>query len=109
MGHSQIAASVCGFLLVCAALGDTVTLTATRDNTLYEQPGGGLSNGAGQYVFAGTTVTSQRRRALLRFDVSGAIPAGSTVGGPRRHRATRPGNTASSPRSFGPRPAAIST
>ena len=80
MGHSRLAASVCSLLLACATTGDTVSLTATRDNTLYEQAGGGLSNGAGHYFFAGTTATSNlRRRALLRFDVSGAIPAGSTV------------------------------
>ena len=57
-----------------------MTLTASRDNTLYEQVGGGLSNGAGEYIFAGTTATtSLRRRALLRFDVHAAVPAGSTV------------------------------
>src|SRR5262245_3881183 len=62
------------------ARADTVTLTATRDNTRYEQVGGGLSNGAGEHIFVGTTGTSGlRRRALLRFELNGAIPAGSTV------------------------------
>ena len=74
----------CGVLLFiglnCSgARADSVTLTATRDNTLYEQVGGGLSNGAGVYIFTGTTATATlRRRALLRFDLS-TIPAGSTV------------------------------
>lgn len=71
-----------GLPAACAAHADTVTLVASRDNTLYEQVGGGLSNGAGEYIFAGTTATTNlRRRALLHFDVHAAVPAGSTVTG----------------------------
>lgn len=61
------------------ASADTVLVQPSRDNTLYEITGGVLSNGQGEYLFAGMTVSSQRRRALLRFDVSAVIPAGSTI------------------------------
>jgi spore coat protein A len=55
------------------------TLAPVKDNTLYEDPGGSLSNGAGAYLFAGKTNDSLLRRALLAFDPSSAIPAGATI------------------------------
>jgi FtsP/CotA-like multicopper oxidase with cupredoxin domain len=64
-----------------AAIADTVTLTSTRDNTLYQSATGSLSNGLGQHVFVGRTGQDDaisRRRALVRFDLS-SIPLGSTV------------------------------
>lgn len=57
----------------------SVTLTADRDNTLYEDPAGMLSNGAGDRIFAGKTLADLDRRAVLHFDVAGAVPAGSTI------------------------------
>jgi hypothetical protein len=60
------------------ALGDTATLTAVKDNTLYQDDNGSLSNGRGSYIFAGATNGGLLRRAVLAFDVS-SIPAGSTV------------------------------
>ena len=56
----------------------TVTLAPAADNTLYESATGALSNGAGQYLFAGTTQEGDIRRALLAYDLS-ALPAGATV------------------------------
>jgi len=63
------------------AFADTVTIPSTRDNTLYESATGSASNGAGPTMFAGRNAAPSnfRRRALVRFDVSGAIPAGSTI------------------------------
>lgn len=62
-----------------AAITHTVTLTPLRDNTLYESSTGTLSNGAGRYLFAGTTARgAQARRGLLAFDL-GAIPPGATI------------------------------
>lgn len=55
------------------------TLTSSKDNTLYQNASGSLSNGSGDYFFAGTTATTQIRRGLLAFDVAGHIPPGSTV------------------------------
>ncbi len=59
----------------------TVTLTPSKDNTLYESGGGTLSNGAGDHLFAGKTNGGQIRRALLAFDVAGSVPAGARITG----------------------------
>lgn len=56
----------------------TVVLEATRDNTLFESNSGSLSNGAGTELFVGTTNNNDRRRALIRFDLS-SIPAGAVI------------------------------
>ncbi len=60
----------------------TVQIVSSKDNTLYEDPGGSLSSGAGTSVFAGRTGASAGgalRRAVLAFDVAGNIPQGSTI------------------------------
>ncbi len=62
-----------------SAQGDTVKIDATRDATLFENPIGEVANGAGQYLFAGTTAFGELRRALLQFDVAAAVPAGATI------------------------------
>ncbi len=72
---------------VTATAGSTtVTLNPDRDNSLFEEPTGALSNGAGEYLFAGTTLQGFQgspeldlRRALLHFDVDGNVPAGATI------------------------------
>lgn len=61
------------------ALAEEIILTPVRDNTLFENPAGGLSNGAGTYLFAGKTAGNSIRRALLKFDVAGSVPAGATI------------------------------
>ncbi len=57
----------------------TLTLTSVRDNTLFEDDTGALSNGAGTTVFAGDNASLNTRRALLDFDVAGSLPPGTTV------------------------------
>lgn len=59
----------------------TVSLNPDRDNTLYEDPTGDLSNGSGPSFFAGRTNqgASSLRRAVLHFDVAGTLPPGATV------------------------------
>lgn len=69
----------------------TVTIEPDRDETLYEQlPASASSdtlvaNGGGRYWYVGKTsgINSgdrpRIRRGLVRFDVAGSIPAGSTV------------------------------
>jgi hypothetical protein len=63
------------------ALGraDTVSIGASKDNTLYEDPNGLLSSGSGPTFFAGLTAGGQSRRGLVAFNVAGAVPAGSTI------------------------------
>ena len=67
------------------ASAQTVSLEPIADGTLFQQDDGLLANGAGIYLFAGQTVQGDEslrlRRALLRFDIAGAVPAGSTVTG----------------------------
>lgn len=76
--------------LGCTAnvFADIVSISPSKDNTLYEvqvpkapQGDGFLSNGIGQHLFAGRTTqeTGTLRRALVAFDIAAAIPAGATV------------------------------
>ncbi len=55
------------------------TLIPDRDNTLIDDGTGDRSNGAGEYLLSGLTGAFSRRRALVRFAVAGAVPAGSRV------------------------------
>jgi FtsP/CotA-like multicopper oxidase with cupredoxin domain len=64
--------------LTAGAAADVVTLVPAADNTMWENPEGGISNGIGQYMFVGTSSPGQVRRALVRFDTS-AIPPGSVI------------------------------
>lgn len=60
---------------------DVVSLQASHDNTLYEDDFGSLSNGAGEYLFAGVTAMNRIRRAVLRFDIAAGVPSGATITG----------------------------
>jgi len=60
---------------------DVETVSATKDNTLYQTNDGSLSNGLGEHFFAGRTDQSDsdsRRRGVVAFDLS-IVPAGSTI------------------------------
>ncbi|MDH3623526.1 MAG: PQQ-dependent sugar dehydrogenase [Myxococcales bacterium] len=66
----------------CACAPPTATsntLVPVKDNTLFESALGDLSNGAGDYLFAGRTGAAKLRRALMAFDVAGGVPAGSII------------------------------
>jgi hypothetical protein len=59
-----------------------ISLSPSKDNTLYEDDAGALSNGAGLYLFAGRTgLTGGNliRRGAVAFDVAGGMPPGSVV------------------------------
>lgn len=65
-----------------AVRAESVSLAPAKDNTLIQHATGALSNGAGQYLFAGRTnqlPEDSRRRALLQFDVAGSIPSRATI------------------------------
>ena len=66
-------------LIAAPSSGDQVVIEPLKDNTLYEDPNGVLSNGQGSFLFAGKILTGGMRRALLAFDVAGAVPAGATI------------------------------
>ena len=56
------------------------TINPDQDNSIYEPPPGtGRSNGAFEGIFAGNTSAGLARRALMRFDIAGNIPAGATI------------------------------
>ena len=76
--------------LACATFGSVmgchrrahppqVTMTTIKDNTLYEDVAGALSNGAGDHMFTGRTGGGSTVRALVAFDVAGIVPAGATI------------------------------
>lgn len=77
----SLAALVFGCALATASSGSaqtTTTLNASKDNTLYESSTGNLSNGQGDYLFAGQTDGGGVRRALIAFDLS-SLPANATL------------------------------
>jgi len=51
----------------------------TKDNTLFEDITGSLSNGIGPNFFAGKNNQDLIRRGVLAFDVAGNLPAGATI------------------------------
>lgn len=60
---------------------EQVVLEPAKDNTIYEDEQGSLSNGNGNYLFVGINGTNggnRVMRTLLAFDLS-SIPAGSTI------------------------------
>ncbi len=64
---------------VAAQTTEVVTLNPSKDNTLYEDPAGSRSNGRGQHLFVGQNNGGKKRRAVIAFDVPGALPAGAAV------------------------------
>jgi hypothetical protein len=75
-----VAVSVVLFLLavVMCLRAETVTLFPSADATLIElRPSNSI--GAATWISAGTTQEGHSNRALLKFDVAAAIPAGSTI------------------------------
>jgi len=67
------------FGLMRQVRAETITLAPIKDNTLYENANGSLSNGAGEYLFVGRTRAGLIRRGIIAFDIAGNIPAGSTI------------------------------
>jgi hypothetical protein len=63
-----------------ATFADTVFLSPQKDNTLYEDGKGLLSNGHGMYLFAGKTNAPSLRRGLIAFDLT-SIPGNATITG----------------------------
>jgi hypothetical protein len=61
-----------------AASSKVIVLVPAKDNTLYENSSGAVSNGAGPHVFAGNTASGSRRRAVMAFDLT-QIPPGSRI------------------------------
>jgi hypothetical protein len=56
-----------------------IILGSQRDNTLYEDSLGSVSNGSGEYFFSGKNSQNLSRRAVLAFEIAGNVPNGSIV------------------------------
>jgi hypothetical protein len=67
------------WILPATGQTQTVVLAPAADNTLYDANLPNISNGAGQHLFVGVTSGGSVRRAVLRFDVAAALPAGATL------------------------------
>jgi spore coat protein A len=74
-----IALSVVLVLVPLVAHATVVTIAASKDNTLYENATGSVSNGVGEYLFTGRTKDGVKHRAVIAFNVGAFIPAGSTI------------------------------
>lgn len=70
-------------LVLTAALSlpaqTTVAVPCARDNTLYQNATGTVSNGQGSSLFVGVTAAGSVRRSLVKFDVAAAVPAGARI------------------------------
>ena len=64
--------------LTTSASAEVVTLQPVRDNTLFEDATGSLSDGAGPVLYSGNNGQGLARRGLLQFDVTG-LPAGAVI------------------------------
>lgn len=58
---------------------ETITLSAIKDNTIYEDFDTALSNGAGDFIHTGLTREGRLRRGLIAFDVAGNLPANAVI------------------------------
>ena len=72
------AAALLAACLASATRADVITLTASIDTSIFSESGA-VANGAGDSLFVGRTLSGVNRRALLQFDVAGAVPAGATI------------------------------
>jgi FtsP/CotA-like multicopper oxidase with cupredoxin domain/plastocyanin len=56
----------------------SVQIVAEKDNILYQDPAGAISNALGRHLYVGNNNQGLRRRTVLRFDTS-VIPADAVV------------------------------
>src|SRR5215204_2816591 len=69
-------------LLPTRAMAASVTLRPSKDNTIYGNGNANLSNGAGEYLFVGSsgnTGGARILRSLIAFNLAGQVPTGATV------------------------------
>lgn len=73
---------ICLITVFCAigsaAIADTITVKPSKDNSVWDDSAGSVSDARGQYMFIGRNAGGNIRRAFIRFDLS-AIPSFATV------------------------------
>ncbi|MHC5108507.1 MAG: DNRLRE domain-containing protein [Planctomycetota bacterium] len=70
---------LCSAVSAAIAGAEEIMITASRDNTLYQDPQGAISNGAGESLFVGNNSQSNTRRALVYFPVNNGVPVGAVI------------------------------
>lgn len=78
LGAAILLASLLASCGAGALAQSQVSVPPSMDNTLFEESGD-LSNGAGSYLFVGNTNAGRTRRALIAFDLAGALPNGAQI------------------------------
>ncbi len=68
-----------GVVELDVARAGVATIWCSRDNTLFQDAQGDTSNGSGPACFAGNNSQNLVRRALVRFDLVGFVPAGAVI------------------------------
>lgn len=66
-------------MFAASAFGASVTLTPSKDTTIYGNGDADLSNAKGLSIFAGRSGKGRTMRGLMQFSLVGQIPAGSTI------------------------------
>lgn len=81
MGKSTLFLSFTEVLFCCISLHgqNTVTMNPVKDNTLYEDATGSVSNGAGIHFFVGLNNLNSKKRGLVKFDIASNVPAGAIL------------------------------
>lgn len=79
MTFGRFALAVALLTLGSAAQADSITISALKDNTIYDDVSLALSNGNGEFIHTGRTKEGRVRRGLIAFDVAGAIPTNAVV------------------------------
>lgn len=74
-----VAPAALTFLVGSTTAQSSVTITSSKDNSLFESTLGDLSNGAGSRFFTGNTAIGEKRRGLIAFDIRGSVPRCSTI------------------------------
>lgn len=81
--HGVIATGAAALAIAGPARADVVVIAPIQDNTIWEDATGSTANGAGQHLFCGRSGIRggppRVRRALLKFDVAGAVPPGAVI------------------------------
>src|SRR5947208_16913444 len=76
--YQALAALLLFAMVRSTGFADTVVLSPQKDNTLYQDPKGFLSNGQGIYFFAGMTGANTLRRGLTVFNLT-VIPTNAII------------------------------
>jgi hypothetical protein len=71
--------ALAGILSPQRVMAAAATLRPSKDNTIYGNGSANLSNGAGAFLFAGSSGEDRTLRGLIAFNFAGQIPAGSTI------------------------------